>query len=49
MFGFFDTAIGIERTPLITTDETISSSVRSRATTVVVQGYLDIDVFGAWG
>ena len=49
MFGFCDTAIGIERTSLITTDETISSSVRSRATTVVVQEYLDIDVFGAWG
>jgi hypothetical protein len=32
IFGFFGTAIGIERRSLITTDETISSSVFSRAT-----------------
>jgi hypothetical protein len=32
IFGFFDTAIGIERRFLITTDDTISSSVRSRTT-----------------
>jgi hypothetical protein len=30
IFGFFDTGMGIERISLITTDEIISSSVRSR-------------------